>query len=305
MKIVLGTRGSQLALRQSEIVISQLKHTSPQLQIELKVIKTTGDKNITSPMSHMDDKGLFVKEIEKALLEKKVDLAVHSLKDLPVDQPPGLQISALIKRESPYDVFVSNQFSSLEEMESGSILGTGSLRRKSQLLYMRPDLRVKEIRGNVETRLRKLDKGAYQGLILAACGLERLGLGERITQVLPVEKMIPAVGQGSLAVETRKGHKKINELCLNLHHEQTQSSIQEERKFLNTMGGGCQVPLGCYAFFKNNYFLIKGFIGDLEGKNIIFQDLKRKKEKFRGSGLHLAQILLNKGGRSILKKIKK
>lgn len=305
MKIVLGTRGSKLALRQSEIVKSRLKRIYPQLQIELKVIKTSGDKNIKSPMTQIDDKGLFVKEIEKALLEKKVDLAVHSLKDVPVEQPQGLQISALVKRENPYDVFISEQFSSLEEMKPGSIVGTSSLRRKSQLLYLRPDLRVKEIRGNVETRLGKLNKGTYQGVILAACGLERLGLGERITQVLPVEKMIPAVGQGTLAVETRKGHKKINDLCLNLNHKNTQSAIQEEREFLKSMGGGCQVPLGCYAFFESNHFFIRGFVGDLEGKNIIFQNLKRKREKFRGSGLHLAQILINKGGRSILKKIKK
>lgn len=305
MKIVLGTRGSKLALCQADIVKSLLEPAYPRLKIELKVIKTTGDKNIKSSVFPMDDKGIFVKEIEKALSEEKIDLAVHSLKDMPVEQPSGLQISALVRRGNPFDGFVSNQFSSLEKMEPGSIVGTSSLRRRSQLLYLRPDLRVKEIRGNVETRLRKLDREVCKALLLAACGLERLGLEERITKVLPVKTMIPAVGQGTLAVETRTDRPEIIELCRSINHEQTQLAVKEEREFLKAMGGGCQVPLGCYACFKNNHFLMRGFIGDLEGKKVVFQDLKTRKEECNGSGLHLAQLLLNKGGRSILKKIKK
>lgn len=305
MKIRIGTRGSKLALTQAGIVKSRLENLNRALEVELKIIKTRGDKILDSPLARIDDKGLFVKEIEVALLEKKIDIGVHSLKDIPTEQPVGLRISAIPEREIPNDAFVSNEYSSLTEIKPGSVVGTISLRRKSQLLNLRPDLVIKDIRGNMDTRLKKLDRGEYDALVLAAAGLKRLGFKERITELLPLDSMVPAVGQGALALETRTTDEEILSICQILNHGETQKAVEEEREFLNLMGGGCQVPLGCYACFEDSNFSMKGYIGDLEGKEKIFRTLKRKRNEYRGCGKQLAQLLLEEGGNLILEKIRK
>lgn len=305
MKIRIGTRGSKLALIQAAIVKSKLEDLKQGHEVELKIIKTKGDKILDSPLARIDDKGLFVKEIEMALVEGRIDIGVHSLKDIPTEQPDGLQISAILERETPNDAFVSNEYSSLAEVRPGSVIGTSSLRRKSQLLHSRPDLVIKDIRGNMDTRLRKLDQGEYEALVLAASGLKRLGFKERITELLRLDLMLPAAGQGALALETSDQDKEILALCQLLNHEETKKAVEEEREFLKVMGGGCQVPLGCYACFEDSNFWINGFIGDLEGKERISRTLKKKRNKFQGSGKHLAQILLENGGDRILEKIRK
>ena len=305
MKIRIGTRGSKLALIQAEIVRSKLENLKLGHEVELKIIKTKGDKNLDSPLARIDDKGLFVKEIEIALIQGRIEIGVHNPKDIPIEQPGRLQISAIPERETPNDAFVSNEYSSLSEVKIGSVIGTSSLRRKSQLIHMRPDLVIKDIRGNMDTRLRKLDRGEYDTLVLAAAGLKRLGFEERITEVLPLDFMVPAVGQGALALETRDSDKEILALCQLLNHEKTQKAVEEEREFLKLTGGGCQVPLGCYACFEDSHFWIRGFIGDLEGKEKIYQILKIKRGEYKGSGKQLAQLLLEDGGKRILKKIRR
>ncbi|MFQ5721851.1 MAG: hydroxymethylbilane synthase [Candidatus Aminicenantales bacterium] len=305
MKIRIGTRGSQLALIQAGMVKSKLENLNEGHKVELKIIKTKGDKILDSSLARIDDKGLFVKEIEIALMERKIDIGVHSLKDIPTEQPEELKISAMLQREIANDAFVSNEYTSLALLNPGSIVGTSSLHRISQLINFRPDLFIKDIRGNMDTRLKKLDRGDYDALILASAGLKRLGMEERITQLLPVDLMVPAAGQGALALETRTSDRKILAICQLLNHEETQLAVQEEREFLKVMGGGCQVPLGCHAFFEGSHFLIIGFIGDFEGKEKLFQKMKKKRNEYKGSGKELASLLLENGGKRILETIKK
>ncbi|MFQ6069640.1 MAG: hydroxymethylbilane synthase [Candidatus Aminicenantales bacterium] len=305
MNIRIGTRGSKLALAQAGIIKSSLESLNRALEIELKIIKTRGDKVLSRPLALIEDKGLFVKEIEVALLEKKIDIGVHSLKDIPTEQPAELMIAAIPEREIPNDAFISNEYSSLSEIKRGGVIGTSSLRRKSQLLNLRPDLVIKDIRGNMDTRLKKLDRGEYDALVLAAAGLKRLGFEERITELLSLDSMVPAVAQGALALETRAGDEEILDLCRLLTHEETQKAVEEEREFLSLMGGGCQVPLGCYACFKDSDFSMIGFIGDLEGKEKISHKLRKGRNEYRGYGKHLAKLLLEEGGSRILEKIRK
>lgn len=303
-KIVIGTRGSKLALLQAEMARKVLLFHHGALDIEVKVIKTLGDKILDSPLSRIDDKGLFVKEIEFALLEGKIDLGVHSYKDLPVGQPAGLWIAAVLKREAVEDAFISNRYSSLSDIPPRCKIGTSSLRRKSQLLSLRPDILVEDIRGNLETRLKKLDRGDYDALVVAVAGLKRLGLSHRITTIFSIDEMIPAVGQGALALETRKEDKEINDLCSLVNHQETEKAVNEEREFLARTEGGCRVPVGCCARFEGGSFLIKGFIGDLEGREMCSTSWIMKREEYSGSGKKLAEYLLSQGGKFILDKIR-
>lgn len=305
MKIRIGTRGSKLARIQAGIVKSRLENLSQDHDVHIKIIKTRGDRILDSPLARIDDKGLFVKEIEIALMQGKIDIGVHSLKDIPTEQPEELLISATPRRETANDAFVSNEYNSLSSLKPECTVGTSSLRRRSQLFNLRPDLFIKDIRGNMDTRLKKLDEGDYDALILACAGLKRLGMGGRITQLLPVDLLVPAVGQGALALEIRKSSRKILALCHLLNHEQTRLAVQEEREFLKVMGGGCQVPLGCHAFFEGNHFVIMGFICDLEGKEKIFRKMKKKRNEHKGSGRELASLLLENGGKEILETIRK
>lgn len=272
--------------------------------MKLKIIKTKGDKILDTPLAKIGDKGLFVKELENSLANGEIDMAVHSSKDLPTTQPEGLTVSTFLVRENPFDVFVSSSAGSIENLPPGAVIGTSSLRRRSQLLRFRPDLSTKDIRGNVDTRLRKLDDGEYDGIILAAAGLIRLGFAERITQIMNADVMVPAVGQGAIGIETREDDSAILSLCERLNHEETANAVVEERAFLRLLEGGCQIPIGCYAWFDGDEFIIKGFIGDIDGEETITRTVRLPKDKFRGSGERLAREMIEEGGGEILEKIR-
>ncbi|PMP62006.1 MAG: hydroxymethylbilane synthase [Caldimicrobium thiodismutans] len=296
-----GTRGSKLALAQTDWVITQLKKYYPQLEIEKIIIKTTGDKILNAPLSKIGGKGLFVKEIEEALLRGEIDFAVHSMKDVPSQVPNGLEISIIPERESPFDVWISN-FESLERLPDFSKVGTSSLRRFSQIKRLRKDLVIEPLRGNVDTRLRKWREGWYEGIVLAEAGLKRLGIEIKYRR-FSLEEMIPAVGQGALGIELRKEDEEVKEILKVLHSEKTALAVRAERAFLKTMEGGCQVPLGAYAFFQNGDLVITGFISDLEGERFYKHSVKGPPLEAEKLGVNLAQELLKRGGKEILEEL--
>ena len=296
-----GTRGSKLALAQTDWVITQLKKYYPQLEIEKIIIKTTGDKILDAPLSKIGGKGLFVKEIEEALLRGEIDFAVHSMKDVPSQVPNGLEISIIPERESPFDVWISN-FESLERLPDFSKVGTSSLRRFSQIKRLRKDLVIEPLRGNVDTRLRKWREGWYEGIVLAEAGLKRLGIEIKYRR-FSLEEMIPAVGQGALGIELRKEDEEVKEILKVLHSEKTALAVRAERAFLKTMEGGCQVPLGAYAFFQNGDLVITGFISDLEGERFYKHSVKGPPLEAEKLGVNLAQELLKRGGKEILEEL--
>jgi hydroxymethylbilane synthase len=258
-KIVIATRGSKLALWQAEWIKAELEKINPGIGIDLNKIKTTGDKILDVPLAQVGGKGLFVKEIEEAILRGEADLAVHSMKDVPTELPEGLHLSAICKREDPRDAFitaVSSQQSAVsrqkkikyfKELPQGANVGTSSLRRICQLLNKRPDLKISQLRGNVDTRIRKLDEGQFDAIILAAAGVKRLGRAEKITEILPPEISLPAVGQGAIGIECRVDDEFINNLLKNLNHKETSVCVRAERAFLKKLEGGCQVPIAAYA----------------------------------------------------------
>jgi len=245
-KIIIATRGSKLALWQAEFVQAELKKRNPDLKIELNKIKTTGDKILDVPLAKVGGKGLFVKEIEEALLSRKADLAVHSMKDVPTDFPQGLHLAVICEREDPRDAFISH-VPHFMELPKGARVGTSSLRRSCQLLNIRPDLLIHSLRGNVETRLRKLDEGQFDAVILATAGVKRLGLHHRITEILPFETSLPAIGQGAVGIECRIEDQFIHTLISPLDHRETSVCVNAERAFLKRLEGGCQVPIAAYA----------------------------------------------------------
>jgi hydroxymethylbilane synthase len=303
MVIKVGTRGSKLALAQTDWVISQLKSFFPEINFEKIIIKTTGDKILDSPLSKIGGKGLFVKEIEEALLRGEIDFAVHSMKDVPSLIPEGLEIACIPQRESPFDVWISN-YKDILELPSYSKIGTSSLRRLSQLKKLRKDLEILPLRGNVDTRLRKWREGQFDGIILAEAGLKRLGI-EISYKRLTIEEMVPAVGQGALGIEIRKDDKKLKEMLSKIHSETTAICIKVERTFLKTLEGGCQVPMGAYCWIENSKLFVIGFISDLEGER--FYKLKEEGSVSEAEklGERLAKKLLKAGGEEILKEIYK
>ncbi len=247
-KLVIATRGSQLALWQANHVKAQLERVAPGITVELEVIKTSGDQILDVPLAKVGGKGLFVKEIEQALVEKRADLAVHSMKDVPAELAPGLCLCAVSTREVPWDALCAREPTSLDDLPRGAVIGTSSMRRQAQLLARRPDLKIKMLRGNVPTRIKKLDAGEFDAVVLAAAGLTRLGMGDRITQLLPVEISIPAVAQGVLAIEVREGDEPVVALIRKaIHDERTSVKMLAERAFLKKMGGSCQTPLAAHA----------------------------------------------------------
>jgi len=296
-----GTRGSKLALAQTDWVITQLKKHYPELEIEKIIIKTTGDKILDAPLSKIGGKGLFVKEIEEALLRGEIDFAVHSMKDVPSQVPNGLEVSIIPERESPFDVWISN-FESLERLPEFSKVGTSSLRRFSQIKRLRKDLVIEPLRGNVDTRLRKWREGKYEGIVLAEAGLKRLGIEIKYRR-FSLEEMIPAVGQGALGIELRKEDEEVKEILKVLHSEKTALAVRAERAFLRTLEGGCQVPLGAYAFFQNGDLVITGFISDLEGERFYKHSVKGASLEAEKLGVNLAQELLKRGGKEILEEL--
>jgi len=297
-----GTRGSNLALAQTDWVIFKLKSFYPNLEVEKVVIKTTGDKILDSPLSKIGGKGLFVKEIEEALLQGKIDFAVHSMKDVPSQIPNGLEVSIIPERESPFDVLVS-KFDGIMSLPSSAKIGTSSLRRSVQIKRLRKDLEVLILRGNVDTRLRKLNEGLYDGIILAEAGLKRLGIKLEYKR-FSLEEMIPAVGQGALGIEIRSEDKELKELLFKaLHSPETALCVTAERSFLRIMEGGCQVPLGAYAYLKDGELFIIGFISDLQGERFYREAMKGPAREANKLGEALAKRLLDLGGREILKEL--
>jgi hydroxymethylbilane synthase len=306
-RLIVGTRGSQLALWQSNHIKSRLTERFPGLEVELRVIKTLGDKILDSPLSKIGDKGLFTKEIERALTEKQIDLAVHSLKDVPTQLPPGLIIGAIPEREDARDVFISHPGKSHKrfgELPTWAVIATGSLRRKSQLLNHRPDFRIAEIRGNLNTRMRKLEESDWDGMILAKAGVTRLGWDERITDVLPFEIMLPAVGQGALAIEVRDEDDKTQHIIHALHHEETARAVVGERTLLRVLEGGCQIPIGTYGRVEQGVFTLDAIIGSVDGTSVVRGHISGLPSASAHLGEQLARELLAKGGKEILEGIR-
>lgn len=301
MTIKIGTRASKLALWQAEFVASAIKKFSPSAEIELIKINTQGDKILDAPLAKIGGKGLFTKEIEIALVEKKIDLAVHSLKDVPGEILPEFKIAAITERENPFDAFVSNKFSSLEDLPKNAAVGTSSLRRAAQILKLRGDLRIKNLRGNVETRLKKYDSGEFDAIILAAAGLNRLGYSSRIKKILT--EIIPAAGQGALAIEIRADDFATEELIKNLNHVETNLSVQVERDFLKVIGGSCQIPVGIFAQIENKKISARAIILSTDGKNFIEDTKIDSIKNISTFGKDFAEDLLNRGGKKILAEI--
>jgi hydroxymethylbilane synthase len=295
----LGTRKSKLALWQANFVKEKLEALG--CKVELVPITTTGDKILDAPLAKIGGKGLFVKEIENALLAGEIDLAVHSLKDVPMIIPEGLTLSAITEREEPYDVLISRNGKKLEELPSGAVVGTSSLRRQVQIKRRRRDLRVEILRGNVDTRLRKLKEGLYDAIVLAYAGVKRMGFSGEVSQVL--EDFIPAVGQGSLAIETRAEDERVINFVKVLNHEESRLRAVCERAFLRELQGGCQVPIGAYAWIEGDRIKIKGFISDLEDERFLEGYEEGSLQEAEEVGKRLAQRLLREGGEEILKEI--
>jgi hydroxymethylbilane synthase len=303
MILRIGTRGSKLALVQSEWVKKEVQTRHPEVRVELVKIKTKGDKILDSPLSKIGGKGLFVKEIEDALLKNDVDLAVHSLKDVPAELQEGLKISVYPKREDPRDAFVSRHFKAVKDLPQRASVGTSSLRRSAQLLHMRPDLHIVPLRGNVDTRLRKLDSGDLQAIVLATAGLKRLGLSDRITTSLSPEAVLPAIGQGVLGLELRADDEKTRNLISFLNDLETELAARAERAFLKELEGGCQVPLAGYARVERDLMVMDGMVAELDGSKILRQEIRGVKDRPEELGITLARRLIAAGADRILEKI--
>jgi len=291
MKIIIGTRGSQLSIAQTNIIKDTLAEIYPQYEIELQLITTKGDVNMAPIPLDTVGKGWFTKEIDKALLQGKVDLAVHSLKDLPEVLPKGLVLVATPQREDARDVLVSRKNLPLKKLPKGAIIGTDSIRRKIQILHKRSDLVVKSVRGNVNTRLAKLESGEYDALILAAAGLIRLGFENQITQYFPIEDVVPSPGQGTLAVVIKETNTELIEVIKKLNHMQTVIETEAERAFSKELGGGCKTPTGAYAICKNDRITIYGMLGTLDGKKIVKEKIKGTCDDAKALGKQLAKKL--------------
>jgi len=303
MILRIGTRGSNLALVQSEWVKKEVQSRHPGVRVELVTIKTKGDKILDAPLSRVGGKGLFVKEIEDALLKRDVDLAVHSMKDVPAELQKGLKLSVYPKREDPRDAFVSSHFRGVEDLPQGASVGTSSLRRSAQLLHMRSDLQIVPLRGNVDTRLRKLDNKEVQAIVLAAAGLRRLGLSDRITAALSPEVVLPAIGQGVLGLEVREDDQNTQDLISFLNDLETELAAKGERAFLRELEGGCQVPLAGYARVEKDRIVLDGMVAELDGSIILRQQRSGGKDKPEELGVALAQQLKAAGADRILEKI--
>ncbi len=300
----LGTRGSKLALWQAEHVKSALAAAIPNLHVEIHVIKTTGDKILDVALSKIGDKGLFTREIEKALLEGTIDVAVHSMKDLPSQIEDGLCIGAVLPRENPQDVLISDIKGRLIDMPNGAVLGTSSLRRKAQIKHIRPDIQVADLRGNVETRIRKMREEGMDGIILAYAGVKRLGYESLISEYLSYDLLMPAVGQGAIAIEMRAVDPEVLNIIQMINDDQTQIQVQAERSFLAELEGGCQVPIAAVAVIKGNSLVIKGLVASLDGQDILCSEMVGSKDQPAQLGRNLGRRLLDSGAGRILDSIK-
>ncbi|MBW2708060.1 MAG: hydroxymethylbilane synthase [Deltaproteobacteria bacterium] len=303
MDIKIGTRGSKLALRQSEWIKKQLEMRHAGIHVNLIKIKTTGDKILDTPLSKIGGKGLFVKEIEEALLENRVDVAVHSMKDVPAHLPEDLMLSTFPPREDPSDALIAERQCTLDQLPKGAKVGTSSLRRGAQLLHFRPDLTLVPLRGNVDTRLNKLKSGNLQAIILATAGLNRLGLSNVITQTIPFHQLLPAVGQGALGLEVRRGDQETIDLLDFLNHGDTQTAVAAERAFLKTLEGGCQVPIAGFARVSGDTLSFEGLVAELDGSKIYKESETGNRDQAEEMGIRVAQKLLASGGGDVLKRL--
>lgn len=301
MKITIGSRGSQLALWQANWVKDRL--VSADTEVEIRIIKTTGDKLQDVPLVQSGMKGLFIKEIEEELAAGTIDLAVHSLKDLPTDQPPGLVLGAVPEREDVRDILISKDGKRFAELPPGARVGTSSLRRQSQLRKLRADLEFLPLRGNLDTRLKKLDRGDCDAIVLAAAGVHRLGFRNRITQYFAADQVCPAVGQGALALEIREGDKKTLLAIKALDHAATHLAVRAERAMLRHLGGGCQVPIAAHAVVENGKLRLMGVVADLQGENVIRAQASESIEDPEALGGRVAEDLLRQGARAILESL--
>ncbi len=303
----IATRKSALALWQAEYVKAQLEHFHTDITVELVPMTTKGDIILDTPLAKVGGKGLFVKELEVAILEGRADIAVHSMKDVPVDFPPGLGLEVICPREDPRDAFVSNHYQSLSDLPHGATVGTSSLRRQCQLKAMRPDLNILDLRGNVNTRLRKLDEGNYDAIILAAAGLIRLEMTERITDFIEPETMLPANGQGAVGIECRTDDEQIKSLLAPLEDTDTRHRVLAERAMNKALEGGCQVPIGSYAIIEQTaqgaQLYLRGLVGALDGSQIIHSAIRGNLEQGQTLGETLAQNLLAQGANTILQQV--
>jgi len=299
----IGTRGSQLALFQANWVKDQLSHAHPGLNVKLIKIKTTGDKIQDVPLAKIGGKGLFVKEIEEALLQKRIDLAVHSIKDVPTEFPPGLHLSVITKREDPRDVFISREGRTLKDLPRGAKIGTSSLRRQAQLLHLRNDLELIPLRGNLDTRLKKLKTMNLDGIVLALAGVRRLGLEERVTEIIPPDISLPAIGQGALGIETRMDDEEVEGRIRFLNDQDSSIAVTAERAFLKKLEGGCQVPIAAYARLVERTLHVEGVVGSVDGKKLIRHRVEGHPENAESLGIELAEILLDKGAKEILDEV--
>lgn len=301
--ITIATRKSQLALWQAEHVRERLQHFHPDLQVELLTMSTQGDRILDSPLSKIGGKGLFVKELEQSMLRGDADIAVHSMKDVPVELPDGLHISTVLTREDPRDAFVSNDYNSIDELPESARVGTSSLRRRCQLAKLRPDLNILDLRGNVNTRLSKLDAGDYDAIILASAGLIRLKFESRIRNFLEPDVMLPAIGQGAIGIECRNEDQRILEILAPLNDDKAHVRINAERALNHRLQGGCQVPIGGHAILENGEIMLRGLVGKPDGSTIIHGVINGRMEDAEELGIKLADDLLSRGAAEILENL--
>jgi hydroxymethylbilane synthase len=295
-----GTRGSELALTQTRGMMAALAQRIPGLQIKVEIIRTKGDIVTNVPLAKIGDRGLFIKDIEDALLEDRIDFAVHSMKDVPSQIPSGLTLAATTERLDPRDALIGRDIDRLEDLPQNGTVATGSLRRRSQILALRPDLQVEDLRGNVTTRLRKFDESSWDAVILAGAGLERLELAHRISARIPTRIMLPAVGQGALALEARAEDRQVVEWLYELQHIETANAVVAERAFLGRLEGGCQVPIGALGTIQGNKLELEGFIGTTDGRRTMRRRGEASVAEAGELGLALAEEILAEGGREIL-----
>ena len=307
-EIIIGTRSSPLALWQADYTKAELSKHFPELNITLKLIKTTGDVLLDSPLSKIGDMGLFTKDIEKHLLANEIDLAVHSLKDVPTGTPEGLVITSFTEREDTRDVIISKSGKGIKDLPLNARMATSSLRRMSQLLSMRPDLKIVDIRGNLNTRFKKFDDGEFDAMMLAYAGVFRLEFSDRISEILPHDTMLPAVGQGALGIETRTDDAETREIVRVLNDSNTEICCRAERALLRHLQGGCQIPIGCYGSYIGGTLKLLAYVGSVDGKTAIRNEVARAlstPEEAEAVGIELAEVLLSMGAEKILSDIRK
>ncbi len=301
--IIIGTRGSQLALWQANFIKSEIERLFDDIRVELNIIKTTGDRITDRPLAAVGGKGLFVKEIESALLNHDIDLAVHSMKDMPGELPKGLMIGAIPERENPFDVMISKDNKLLKDYEKGAKIGTSSLRRASQINHIRPDVTIESIRGNLDTRIKKLKSGQYDAIVLAAAGLRRLDQADEITEYLDDKIMVPAVGQGALCIETRENDPDIAAIMEKLDHFETNICVTGERAFLKQIEGSCHIPVACYGKLIDKKVELTAIVASEDGQQIVKEQIVSSFDDIIKNGQNLADLVLDKGGKKILEQL--